>query len=48
MNRDIEVNNKLTACGWMVLRFWGKEIKKNPDLCADRIQRALEERDDKV
>lgn len=42
--RDIEVNEKLRAQGWLVLRFWGKEIKKNPTACADKIQQALGER----
>ena len=27
IQRDNEVNNKLCAEGWLVLRFWGKEIK---------------------
>ena len=31
MQRDVEVTEKLTADGWTVLRFWGKEIKKNLD-----------------
>lgn len=40
--RDVEVNEKLKEQGWTVLRFWGREIKKNPSGCADIIQRALE------
>ena len=42
--RDIEVNEKLRDQGWVVLRFWGKEIKKDPSACADKIQQALGER----
>ncbi|MGN1305117.1 MAG: DUF559 domain-containing protein [Oscillospiraceae bacterium] len=29
MERDREVTEKLEAEGWTVLRFWGKDIKKN-------------------
>ena len=38
MQRDIEVNEKLKSEGWTVLRFWGKEIKKDVKSCADRIE----------
>ena len=37
MKRDKEVNAKLEAEGWKVLRFWGNEIKKNVEACADLI-----------
>ena len=30
IKRDIEVNERLIAEGWMVLRFWGKDIKEIP------------------
>ena len=39
--RDKEVNEKLRDQGWLVLRFWGKEIKKDPSACADRVLKAL-------
>ena len=42
MERDSEVTAKLEAEGWTVLRFWGKEIKKNVSACADMIQKAWE------
>ena len=42
--RDKEVTEKLESEGWIVIRFWGKEIKKKPKECADIIQRCLEER----
>ena len=29
IQRDLEVNAHLESEGWLVLRFWGKEIKKN-------------------
>lgn len=41
MQRDIEVNEKLRAEGWTVIRFWGKEIKKNTEQCADVIERVV-------
>lgn len=44
MQRDQEVNQYLTDEGWIVLRFWGKEIKKNTAGCADIIQAVLETR----
>lgn len=41
MERDIEVTTKLEAEGWIVLRFWGNEIKKRTSICADIIEIAL-------
>ena len=40
--RDKEVNDALAADGWIVLRFWGQQIKK--DVKADLIVAALKER----
>lgn len=42
--RDEEVNAALEADGWLVLRFWGQQIKKDVKACADLIVAALEER----
>lgn len=39
--RDQEVTQKLTEEGWVVLRFWGKDIKKNLQECADKIEKAV-------
>ena len=39
--RDAEVNKALTAEGWIVIRFWGKEIKTNTRACAAIIVNAL-------
>lgn len=44
MARDKEVTEHLESEGWTVLRFWGKEIKKNPAGCADVIQKVWEEK----
>lgn len=41
MERDAEVTAKLESEGWIVLRFWGNEIKKNPAQCADIIEKAV-------
>ena len=45
MERDIEVNNSLENEGWIVLRFWGKDILKHCELCADKIEAVLKDRD---
>lgn len=42
MERDHEVNEELQNEGWTVLRFWGKEIKKNTDDCVELIKKTLE------
>ena len=44
MERDKEVNEHLRSEGWIVLRFWGNEIKKNAQECADKIEMAIKER----
>jgi len=41
IQRDKEVNDKLQADGWIVLRFWGKAIKTETALCADKIEKAV-------
>lgn len=40
IQRDKEVNERLRNDGWIVLRFWGREIKKDVSACADIIQTA--------
>ncbi|WP_295718438.1 very short patch repair endonuclease [Mucilaginibacter sp.] len=35
--RDVKVNEKLTIDGWLVLRYWEKDIKRNIQLIADDI-----------
>lgn len=44
IQRDMEVNEKLENCGWIVLRFWGKDIKNNVVACADEIEKVWRER----
>ena len=38
IERDKEVNEKLKNEGWIVLRFWGKEIEKNTNQCLRKIK----------
>jgi len=38
MERDAEVNRMLLDEGWIVIRFWGKEIKADTLCCADRVE----------
>lgn len=38
MARDKAVTEKLKSDGWIVLRFWGSEIKRNLSQCADKIE----------
>lgn len=45
IERDLEVTAKLEEDGWKVLRFWGNEIKKNAEGCADIIEKAYKESD---
>lgn len=44
MERDKEVNEHLKRDGWIVLRFWGNEIKKSTQGCADIIEATIKER----
>ena len=41
IERDDEVNKKLLYLGWTVIRFWGDEIKKNPDECVKVIEETM-------
>ena len=44
MERDMEVNRILEEQGWIVLRFWGKQIQKNLHECADIIEETVKSR----
>lgn len=37
VERDRDVNDELTESGWLVLRFWESDIKKNLQKCVDMI-----------
>ena len=39
--RDEEVNKQLLFVGWTVIRFWGNEIKKNPEQCVKVVEETI-------
>ena len=41
IERDKNVDNKLQAMGWVVLRYWGAEIKKNLPSCVTDVQESI-------
>lgn len=41
MERDREVNLHLETEGYIVLRYWGKQIKKNLDVVVAEIEQAI-------
>ncbi|MCL2355991.1 MAG: very short patch repair endonuclease [Defluviitaleaceae bacterium] len=41
MERDREVNEQLEAAGYIVLRYWGRRIKKESESVADEIERVI-------
>lgn len=47
IQRDKEVNEQLQKDGWIVIRFWGKEIMKNTQACADIVEEEIKHRRDK-
>lgn len=43
IERDKDVNELLKNQGWTILRFWGRDIKKNVAECADIIEAKIKE-----
>jgi len=43
IERDQEVNRQLHGDGWLVLRFWESEIKKDIDSCVKAVLEAINE-----
>lgn len=41
MARDEEINRELLHQGWIVLRFWGKDIRKHMESCVNEIENAI-------
>nr|WP_130789970.1 very short patch repair endonuclease [Lachnoclostridium pacaense] len=41
MARDVEIEKELKYLGWKVIRFWGKDIKKNTDACVRGIREVI-------
>lgn len=46
IEHDYEVTQELISLDWLVMRFWDFEIKKNLQECADKIERAYNNRKD--
>ena len=44
MKKDRLITEMLEKEGWIVLRFWGKEIQKNLQGCLDKIEEAFSAR----
>lgn len=44
MARDVQVTEHLEEDGWIVLRFWGRQIQKETSVCADIIEKCVNER----
>ena len=44
IERDKEVNKKLTQEGYLIFRYWGGEIQKNLDKCVTEILEGLSSR----
>lgn len=41
IERDNEVNLHLQNSGWVVFRFWSKEVRKNTDQCVNVIKNEI-------
>ena len=41
IERDKEVNKKLESEGWIILRFWETDIRKDVSACADTVEEIL-------
>ena len=41
---DAEIDQKLRQLGWIVLRFWGNDIKRNLSECVQTVEETLLER----
>lgn len=44
IEHDYEVTQELIALDWLVLRFWDFEVRKDLRGCADKVQRAYDNR----
>jgi DNA mismatch endonuclease, patch repair protein len=44
IQRDHDVNSQLEQAGWIILRFWGKEVENRIEECIDKIQNVVESR----
>lgn len=39
--RDLRNFRRLRGDGWLVIRLWEHDIERDPELCIDRIERAI-------
>lgn len=46
--RDRKVNKEITSRGWIVMRFWEKEILKDVDSCVQKIVNTIEFRREEI
>lgn len=44
IDRDREVDSLIKSMGWIVLRFWGKDIKQDIDICVSVVEEAIQDR----
>ena len=44
IKRDLVVNKTLIHAGWTVLRFWNKDLIKNPESCLQIIENEIEKK----
>ena len=44
INRDERVNQSLKENGWKVIRFWGEDILRNPEKCAELVLKELDKK----
>lgn len=47
IERDKEVNERLSAEGWKVLRFWGKDVNRDLSNCIKKVQITINETEGK-
>ncbi|MBV6479922.1 MAG: hypothetical protein HGGPFJEG_02728 [Ignavibacteria bacterium] len=45
--RDNKINRELKKNGWIVIRFWAKEIEKKNSKCIDKIIKNINQRTEK-
>jgi DNA mismatch endonuclease Vsr len=43
IQRDKRVNKELKKQKWIVLRFWGKQIEKNSDVCVSVVEKMMKQ-----
>jgi DNA mismatch endonuclease (patch repair protein) len=43
IKRDKQVNEELVREGWIILRFWSKEVRKNLVSCVEKIEENLKD-----